>query len=75
MTSPRAGTHYPRSLGEFRAWFGTDADCLDYLESAWTTLSGSGGLTDSPAPRASMQVDGVSGTGGSSATTAAQEPR
>ena len=32
MTSPRAGTHYPRSLGEFRAWFGTDADCLDYLE-------------------------------------------
>lgn len=24
--------HYPRSLGEFQAWFGTDADCLDYLE-------------------------------------------
>ena len=23
--------HYPRSLGEFQAWFGTDADCLDYL--------------------------------------------
>jgi len=24
--------HYPRSLGEFRAWFRSDADCLDYLE-------------------------------------------
>jgi transposase-like protein len=24
--------HYPRSLGEFHAWFRTDADCLDYLE-------------------------------------------
>lgn len=32
MSSPRAGTHYPRSLGEFQAWFPTDADCLDYLE-------------------------------------------
>lgn len=29
---PIAGTHYPRSAGEFQAWFGTDADCLDYLE-------------------------------------------
>lgn len=29
---PRAGTHYPGSLGEFQAWFSTDADCLDYLE-------------------------------------------
>ena len=29
---PRAGVHYPRSAGEFRSWFGTDADCLDYLE-------------------------------------------
>lgn len=28
----RAGTHYPRSVGEFQAWFQTDADCLDYLE-------------------------------------------
>jgi hypothetical protein len=25
-------THYPKSLGEFQAWFPTDADCLDYLE-------------------------------------------
>ncbi len=23
---------YPRSLGEFQAWFASDADCLDYLE-------------------------------------------
>jgi transposase-like protein len=29
---PRAGAHYPRSTGEFLAWFGTDEDCLDYLE-------------------------------------------
>jgi len=27
-----AGAHYPRSVGEFQAWFSTDADCLDYLE-------------------------------------------
>ena len=32
MGTPHAGTHYPRSLGEFQAWFRTDADCLDYLE-------------------------------------------
>ncbi|MQA92347.1 MAG: IS1595 family transposase [Gemmatimonas sp.] len=32
MDHPRAGVHYPRSVGEFLAWFGTDADCLDYLE-------------------------------------------
>jgi hypothetical protein len=24
--------HYPRSVGEFQAWFSTDAACLDYLE-------------------------------------------
>ncbi|WP_427019162.1 IS1595 family transposase (plasmid) [Pseudarthrobacter sp. P1] len=29
---PRAGVDYPRSAGEFRAWFATDADCLDYLD-------------------------------------------
>ncbi len=29
---PKAGRHYPRSVGEFQAWFGTDSDCLDYLE-------------------------------------------
>lgn len=28
----RPGKHYPRSVGEFQAWFRTDADCLDYLE-------------------------------------------
>lgn len=32
MNYPHAGTHYPRSVGEFHAWFRTDADCLDYLE-------------------------------------------
>jgi transposase-like protein len=32
MAYPRAGKDYPRSLGEFQAWFRTDADCLDYLE-------------------------------------------
>ncbi len=32
MGHPVAGVHYPRSVGEFQAWFGTDADCLDYLE-------------------------------------------
>jgi transposase-like protein len=32
MDHPRAGEHYPRSIGELQAWFGTDADCLDYLE-------------------------------------------
>ena len=30
--SPLGGAHYPRSLGEFQAWFSTDADCLDFLE-------------------------------------------
>jgi hypothetical protein len=32
MDHPRAGRHYPRSFGEFQAWFRADADCLDYLE-------------------------------------------
>jgi transposase-like protein len=32
MEQPRAGAHYPRSTGEFQAWFRTDADCLDYLD-------------------------------------------
>ncbi len=32
MDHPHAGTHYPRSPGEFQVWFRTDADCLDYLE-------------------------------------------
>ena len=29
---PTAGLYYPRSVGEFLAWFATDEDCLDYLE-------------------------------------------
>ncbi|MQA93070.1 MAG: IS1595 family transposase, partial [Gemmatimonas sp.] len=32
MDRPQPGVHYPRSVGEFQAWFGTDDDCLDYLE-------------------------------------------
>ena len=32
MHHPRAGAHYPRSVGEFHAWFPTDSDCLDFLE-------------------------------------------
>jgi transposase-like protein len=32
MGYPQAGIHYPRSTGDFHAWFPTDADCLDYLE-------------------------------------------
>lgn len=32
MLQPLAGLHYPRSTGELRSWFGTDADCLDYLD-------------------------------------------
>ena len=33
MDHPSAGTHYPRSVGEFQAWFRTDADCLGLLGS------------------------------------------
>ena len=32
VDSPRAGVHFPASLGEFQAWFRSDEDCLDYLE-------------------------------------------
>lgn len=32
MGYPVGGVHYPRSVGEFQAWFRTDADCLDYIE-------------------------------------------
>lgn len=32
MSHPVAGVDYPASLGEFQAWFATDADCVDYLE-------------------------------------------
>ena len=33
MGALRGGRDYPQSTGEFLAWFGTDADCRDYL--AW----------------------------------------
>ena len=29
MEQLRVGVHYPRSTGEFQAWFRTDEDCLD----------------------------------------------
>ena len=29
---PKGGMHYPRSTGEFQSWFGSDGDCLDYLD-------------------------------------------
>jgi len=32
VSQPRAGVHYPSSVGEFQAWFRSDADCRDYLE-------------------------------------------
>ena len=32
MEQLRAGVYYPRSTGEFQAWFRTDEDCLDYLD-------------------------------------------
>ena len=32
MDHPRPSAHYPRSVGEFQAWFRSDEDCLDYLE-------------------------------------------
>jgi transposase-like protein len=32
VVKPQRGVHYPRSTGEFLAWFGSDANCLDYLE-------------------------------------------
>ncbi len=36
----RAGTHYPRSMGDFQAWFRRDADYLDYLGSGMVMGSG-----------------------------------
>ena len=33
MVALEGGRDYPRSVGEFLAWFGTDEDCRDYL--AW----------------------------------------
>ena len=31
VTSLVGGLHNPRSAGEFGAWFGSDADCLEWL--------------------------------------------
>lgn len=32
MTTPVAGKYYPVSYADLLSWFGTDGDCLDYLE-------------------------------------------
>jgi hypothetical protein len=32
MAGLRGGMHYPRSVGDFQAWFRTDSNCLGYLE-------------------------------------------
>jgi transposase-like protein len=32
VAAPAAGKHYPRSYADLMSWFGTDADCLDYLD-------------------------------------------
>ncbi|MDR1189190.1 MAG: IS1595 family transposase [Bifidobacteriaceae bacterium] len=37
-TLPVAGVDYPSRLSQLRAWFPTDADCLDYLD--WLRWSG-----------------------------------
>jgi hypothetical protein len=31
LLGPIAAAHYPKSTGDFLAWFGSDVDCLDYL--------------------------------------------
>ena len=65
MDRPCVGVHYPRSVGEFQAWFRTDADCLDYLEwllaerlrlptlrPRWWLVAGGWWLSDAlPSPR------------------------
>jgi len=57
FTGPVAGVDYPRRLAELRAWFGTDADCLDYLDwlrwSAGFVCPGCGGAQG---PRVSVGV-------------------
>jgi hypothetical protein len=63
-----AGAHYPRSTGEFLAWFGTDEDCLDYLE--W--LRWPEGL---PARLAGMRAGGGWPMAGSNAAGAARGRR
>ena len=68
MASLRGGRQYPRSVGEFQAWFRTDSDCLDYLE--W--LRWPGGFTCRPAV---MPEAGGSATAGMSALAVTGGPR
>ena len=65
MDHPSAGTHYPRSVGEFQAWFRTDADCLGLLGVVvMATLA-------SPARTAATMVAGGWAMGASGAPGAA----
>ena len=67
MDHPSAGTHYPRSVGEFQAWFRTDADCLGLLgvvvmaaaspaRTAATMVAGGWAMGASGAPGAAAVV-------------------
>ena len=58
MERRHAGTHYPKSLGEFQAWFPT-------VQTAWTTWNGCDGLAASSARAAVVREDGGLGTAGS----------
>jgi hypothetical protein len=46
----RVGVHYPRSTGEFQAWFRTDEDCLDYLELAGSGARAARGVSRARCP-------------------------
>ena len=59
MDRPRGGRHYPRSVGEFQAWFRTDADCLDYLE--WLRWP-AGFACPACGPQVSYEVPETAGT-------------
>jgi hypothetical protein len=64
----RGGLHYPRSIGEFQAWFRTDA-------TAWTTWSGCAGHMGSNAPGATVLEAGGRVIAGSCAPPAGTGPR
>ena len=54
---PRAAVHFPGSSGEFRSWFGTDADCLDYVDwLRWPNGFGARCVGMSAAGRSRRQV-------------------
>src|SRR5664280_1618250 len=77
MDRPCVGVHYPRSVGEFQAWFRTDADCLDYLEwlrwpngfvcphcghaGGWWLVAGGWWLADERCPALPTRSDSIRG--------------